>query len=420
MPRYSGPRRSLYTSPLPKGAPGTLDETFNGDGKLETSVSAGDDVPRAVVVQPDGKAIAVGYYLSAGGDNDIMLARYLVNGNLDASYGTGGLVLTDFAAGAAEQALAADLAPDGKLVISGFTTGAVARPLIARYNTDGSLDQDFGTLGSLTIAVGDTAKTAEVNAVKVLSDSSIIVGGRLTMPASTNQRGFIGKITSLGVLDTNFGVEAGYTTTDIVNSSNIRALALKTDDNMIYGFGDCTNNSTAVIVRLDSDGEFDTTFGTLGIYKRVLGSSVVGWSGAVAPDYSPVICLQDNPASGIGTTVLKTDLLGVADGGFGTGGRTHRALINAYRGFARTGDGKYMGVGHSTTNPQGFLVCRWTSAGVEDTSFAYPTGLLNIDFQSASDQARACAVSPVDGKLVVAGYSDNGTVANFAIARVNI
>lgn len=420
MPRYSGPRRSLYTSPLPKGAPGTLDESFNGDGKTETNVSAGDDVPRALVVQPDGKAIAVGYYFSPGSDNDIMLARYLANGNLDATFGTGGLVLTDFAAGASDQALAADLAPDGKLVISGFTTGAVARPLIARYNTNGSLDTDFGTAGSMTIAVGDTAKTADANALKVLSDGSIIVAGRLTMPASTNQRGFIAKITGAGVLDTTFGVEAGYTTTNIANSSNIRALALKTDNNMIYGFGDCTNNSTAMIVRLDSDGEFDTTFGTSGIYTRLLGSSVVGWSGTTAPDHSPVICLQDNAGLGLSTTVLKTDLLGVADSSFGTGGRSHRSLINANRGFVRTGDGKYMGVGHSTTNPQGFLVCRWTSAGVDDTTFAPPTGLLNIDFQSASDQARACAVSPVDGKLVVAGYSDNGTVANFAIARVNI
>src|SRR5205823_1894113 len=72
------------------GLDGALDTSFDADGKQTTSFGSGSsntDEGKAVVVQPDGKTIAVGYdgvYVD--------LVRYNRDGSLDSSFGTGGKV----------------------------------------------------------------------------------------------------------------------------------------------------------------------------------------------------------------------------------------------------------------------------------------------------------------------------------------
>lgn len=78
---------------------------------------------------------------SAG--DDFALARYLADGHLDATFGLGGTVTTDF--GGAEFALALVLQPDGKLVAAGFTGGDERDFALARFLSDGRLDPTFGT-----------------------------------------------------------------------------------------------------------------------------------------------------------------------------------------------------------------------------------------------------------------------------------
>jgi hypothetical protein len=73
-------------------AAGDFDPSFDTDGKLATKVSLnnfGFDSANAVLVQPDGKTIAVGE-----SDSRIALVRYLTNGVLDSAFGTGGVVTT--------------------------------------------------------------------------------------------------------------------------------------------------------------------------------------------------------------------------------------------------------------------------------------------------------------------------------------
>jgi uncharacterized delta-60 repeat protein len=49
----------------------------------------------AVVLQPDGKIVAAGTTIANNSD-DFALARYNTDGSLDASFGNGGIVATDF------------------------------------------------------------------------------------------------------------------------------------------------------------------------------------------------------------------------------------------------------------------------------------------------------------------------------------
>jgi uncharacterized delta-60 repeat protein len=118
---------------------GSLDTDFGVEGKIITSVSENFSEAYGLVVQSDGKIVAVGI-----ADLDFALARYNADGSLDTDFGIGGLVTTDFDGGV-DVAYAAALLPDGKILAAGSAGGDGGDDFaLAKYNTDGSLDEDFG------------------------------------------------------------------------------------------------------------------------------------------------------------------------------------------------------------------------------------------------------------------------------------
>src|SRR5919106_1322270 len=75
--------------------PGDLDPTFDGDGKVTTDFAGGGDQAQAVAIQGDGKIVAAGFASSA----DFALTRYNPDGSLDTTFDGDGKVTTDFAGG---------------------------------------------------------------------------------------------------------------------------------------------------------------------------------------------------------------------------------------------------------------------------------------------------------------------------------
>jgi hypothetical protein len=69
-----------------------LDNTFSGDGYLVTKASAaGDDIPRTVLIQSNGRILTGGNSFGISGFSDINIMRTKPNGNLDNSFGTAGI-----------------------------------------------------------------------------------------------------------------------------------------------------------------------------------------------------------------------------------------------------------------------------------------------------------------------------------------
>ena len=125
-------------------APGDLDPTFGGDGRVTTDPTPGVDSLNAVVVQPDGKVVAAGDVNSAA---EIAVVRYLEDGTPDPDFGGGDGIVTTDVSGAAATDFVQDLAlqPDGKLVAVGTAVvGGENVFAIARYLPGGGLDTDFG------------------------------------------------------------------------------------------------------------------------------------------------------------------------------------------------------------------------------------------------------------------------------------
>ena len=84
---------SLSFLPTASAADGDLDNTFDTDGKLTTDFGASLDQAQSVILQSDGKIVAAGYSYN-GANYDFALARYNTNGSLDTSFDTDGKLTT--------------------------------------------------------------------------------------------------------------------------------------------------------------------------------------------------------------------------------------------------------------------------------------------------------------------------------------
>lgn len=145
----------------PDGSP---DTGFGGDGRVTTAF-AGEDLAFGVRVQPDGRVVAAGRT-----GFDVALARYDTDGSLDAGFGSGGRVVTDFG-GTLEAAHDLVLQPDGKIVTGGVRSTDFTA---VRYHPDGSLDTGFGTGGR---ASADFTFYDEAHAVALQPDGNIVTFG---------------------------------------------------------------------------------------------------------------------------------------------------------------------------------------------------------------------------------------------------
>ncbi len=153
---------------------GSLDVTFDSDGLVNTDFFSNDDQGREVAIQADGKIVLAGR-IHNGTDEDFGVARYNPDGSLDTTFDGDGLVNTAISAGE-DMGEAIALQTDGKIVVVGRSgLGINENFAVARYNSDGSLDTTFDGDGILTTDVGGLTDDGE--AVAIQSDGKIIIAG---------------------------------------------------------------------------------------------------------------------------------------------------------------------------------------------------------------------------------------------------
>jgi uncharacterized delta-60 repeat protein len=193
---------------------GTADETFGTDGMVVTEMGAfaaaasaegcSAAVPGGLVLQPDGKVVVVGTLECYGAKRSwstVGLVRYDVDGSLDRTFGTDGILLTVLQGAGA----VVTHQPDGSLVV-GTSSGGFA---LARYRADGILDKSFGTDG--TARMSFDAYPADPSGLLTEPDGKIVINGFVQV--GTNSRGFaLARFEADGTPDPTFGTN-GVTTT---------------------------------------------------------------------------------------------------------------------------------------------------------------------------------------------------------------
>ncbi len=262
-------------------ANGALDPSFGTGGKVTTDVSGSgqDDIATALARQSDGKLVVVG--LSGSGFNYRFAAvRYLANGTLDSTFGTGGKVLTNLYSSTIGGARAVALQSNGRIVVAGgaYSTAVGWQFATVRYLANGTLDSTFGGGGIALTSVSAMDPTNRpfdlAYAVAIQSNGRIVVGGNAGRDYG---RGMIGwefglvRLTAAGALDTSFG-SGGKTITNVSSGrSRVYDLAVRSDGRIVVagesGASLTGGNNDLTVARYKANGTPDTTFGIGGVVQ---------------------------------------------------------------------------------------------------------------------------------------------------------
>jgi uncharacterized delta-60 repeat protein len=185
---------------------GTPDTTFGNGGQVTTDFDGFNDDAFSILVQPDGKLVAVGSAKNPTTFYDFAAVRYLANGTIDTTFGVAGKVRTDFGHADFDQARSAVLQPDGKIVAAGTAiwNNTLSQPFaLARYTSNGTLDTTFSSDGKLFIDFGSFDQTA----YKVLlqPDGKIVAAGYPNTESSDSDF-LLARVKTNGSLDRTFGI----------------------------------------------------------------------------------------------------------------------------------------------------------------------------------------------------------------------
>lgn len=187
-------------------------------------------------------------------------------GSLDTNFGTAGKVVTSINSGS-DKAYGVALQTDNKILVAGMTTNASTGKDFAcvRYNTDGSLDTTFGTGGIVTFDL-QTGSDDVAYSLVIQSDGKIILAGY--SDDGSNKNAALIRLNTDGTLDTSFGT-SGKVFTDFITgkADEIKTVKIHTlTGNIIVGGTSSTTStaSQAIIARYNSSGVLDTAFNTTG------------------------------------------------------------------------------------------------------------------------------------------------------------
>ncbi len=391
---------------------GTRDNSF-GENPLTNFVTTdfvgptADYLRQLTVTQSDGKILVAGY--KYGGTQDIVLSRYLPTGELDTTFGDGGsgITTTDFNGGN-EDPTALAVNSDGTIYVGHDR-------YVARYHANGSLDTEFGPSGRVYI------DSFYVKSLAFDSDGKLLVGGYKYQSAGSDLRSSY----DFAVARLHSGSHYAYRPTvrsavtaslpltstpriplradqyvhDITVDENSRVIAV----GITFDYDTVArtyDNYHAVIFRLDTSGNLDTTFGPS-------SNGMIVTMGRVANDYARNVVLdnQERIVVGFSSYLHRYDSDGILDNTFDGNG----VVENTYTVSSFQIDANDKIVGGALR-----YLMRWNDDGSPDTDFA-PNGRI------ATPNDRYISALELDGanRIMVAGYTSNtgATGTDYWLAR---
>jgi len=408
--------------------PGTLDLSFgtNGITLSDYSFNGNSNYAYASALQADGKTVLGGYSLVDGVKN-MTFMRYYSNGTLDDNFANDGIQVLLY--GGSDDLLKDIIVqPDGKIIAVGYTTNSTnTRIAIARLNPDGSLDTGFNGSGTKIIDFGSSIDAYGLS-VELLNNGNIIIAGYIKNE-DMSYDATICMLDNFGALDNSFGTN-GIMIHNILSQMNFMSNIGIRDNKIILGGMSFDDDFFGYVTlsRYNFDGSLDTDFGISGIVSVQIDDQMgAGPEGdmCISEDGKIIYACgaSDYPSTDI--AVLRFNSDGSIDNYFGNNGLVITSLENSSsaRAVAVQGDGKIIvgGIYYSDSGYD-FILVRYLASGFLDPSFGanangvvitnastgsifYNDIIYNLFFQS-------------DGKVVVSGRAETEeTGVDFAIAR---
>ena len=276
---------------------GSFDASFGTNGKTRTSYGGlGSTMVRAndILRQPDGKYIIgalvadtnITGYMAWSDVRKLGLARYNSNGTIDASFGTNGLIKTDFVDFSGNQnyqgfrsvtgAVSIELQSDGKIVTAGAMAptapGTNYAYAIARYNQNGTLDTSFGQNNNgLVFTVDPSSTNIILTDMKLHSNDKILALG-----VRNSEHWLLIRYNTDGTLDNTFGPNNnGFLIYDDPNGISAAFLTIQPNQRFLVS-GSLNYNPGGwhyMLNRYNYYGFLDTTFAGDGRFRGDLDPS---------------------------------------------------------------------------------------------------------------------------------------------------
>ena len=424
--------------------PGAKDRTFNESGIVTTPVGASDDFGRSVAIHSDGRILVVGESYN-GSNNDFAVVRYNTNGTLDTSFGNSGKAVLDFAnttdnpSRVAIQNVEVNGEIEERIIVAGsILTGDNYDFALARFLSNGQLDTTFGdqtnpsTQGKQVTQIVSSGDA--IQALVIQPDGKILAGG--FSHSGIDNDFALARYDINGTLDPTFQNSSspvpGIVITDLGLGGSIQSndqandIMLQGDKIILAGFGIVGSTNDFTAVRYLSSGEIDTTFGASG--TGILSTGFTGESAdsaramAMAPDGKLVLGGYTQTGVRSYFALARYSAEGIPDSSFGTDGRVTTEisdLEDQINDIEIQADGKIVAVGHARpagTGRSSMQLVRYNANGSPDNSFD-SDGKQTFSLGTHHAVATSVAVQP-DGKLLVAGYSHNGSDNDFVVLRL--
>lgn len=420
---------------LAVAAPGDLDPAFGTGGRAVVSPAV-ESVASAVALQPDGKVVLAGWADDLAPppppppapdapvrNSDFLVARLVVRGNLDPTFGSDGSVRTpiDLAGGGTDAAWAVAVGPAGEIYVGGTAHKSGGSDVaIVRYTQGGTLDTGFNGTG---------IRTVDVHAIDDLYGLAVQPDGKVVAVARGGPGFTVVRIHSSGALDGAFG-SGGIVETQVANpgvQDQATAVVLPGDGKIVVaGAADYSfpyAQTDFALVRYLSDGRLDPAFGEDGIVVTPGRSEEVPYGLALAPGAKLVVAGFIDRMFGLARYLPNGALDRTFRGGTVT--TSFDGLYASGRSVVAQQDGKVVVGGSMRAQGVGaydqIALARYDADGSLDTSFG-AGGKRTYDVLAGHDAAtglviqHAATPSGTDRLVVVARGSDGDGASDHMVA----
>jgi uncharacterized delta-60 repeat protein len=403
---YSSPIAITNTGPVFVG-------NKNMPGVVISSAGLATAWGYSVAIQSDGKYLLTGEN-TVGDYTDFTLLRYSTDGSLDTSFDGDGKVTTAFGL-YWDSSYAVAVQADGRILVGGFSSQWATDFALARYNSDGSLDTSFSGDGKVTTDIGGFWDQAYALAVQ--SDGKVLLAGMASgNPSSTSDFALV-RYNSDGSLDSSFAGDGKLTSTAGYNEQILNAVTVQSDGKILaagYGRGEDYRETDFIFLRYNIDGSLDASFDGDGIVTLDTGRYDAAKSVSAQADGKIVVVGSDSS----GSFLRRFNDNGAFDAGFGVGGRAAIAFVSSDYGKSLTlqPDGKILVTGSFGSD---LALARYNSDGSPDTAFGI-NGIATTKTSSSYDSGNAVVVEADGKIVVAGGrYNDDDSDTTFVLVRYN-
>lgn len=400
-----------------QAAPGDLDPSFGSGGKVSTAIGPGDNGTAGIALQGNGKVVVAGT-ADSGTDLDFAVVRYNADGTLDPSFGGGGKVMITVGPG---DDVGRDVAiqSDGKVVVAGTTDqGDDSDFALVRLDANGVLDPSFGAGGKVITGVGPGDDDAA--SLVIQGDGKVVMAG--TFDDGTDLAFAVVRHNANGTLDSSFGA-GGKVVTGVGPGDDVgKGVTIQGDGKVVVaGTTDTGDDTDFAVVRYNANGALDSSFGSGG--KVVTGVGTGDDAGkvvAIQADGKVVVAGTTDKGDHTDFAVVRYNANGTLDPAFGAGGKLSTGVgpgDDAGKGIHLQSDGKVVVAGTTDAGTDAdFAVVRYNANGALDSSFG-SGGKVIAGVGKGHDDAGGIA-RQADDKLVVAGTTDNGIDSDVSLIRL--